>query len=465
MAMAVDAAGGKPGVTMDGVTIDGWVTRNAQSVLQPMQAGPFSAIAQTNTYPTIEVADDQIFQPIEGFGFALTGGSAYLLAGLAPDVRAALLRELFGTSEESIGLSCVRVSIGASDLGRVSFSYCDLPPGMTDSTLASFDVAAGDPELIPVLQEILRINPDVKILAAPWSAPPWMKTSGSFVAGSLKPEYYPAYARYFVKYIEAMRGHGIHISAVTPQNEPHNPKNDPSMVMNAAEQAEFIKNHLGPALRAGAPETEILCWDHNCDEPDYPLSVLGDAEARAYISGVAWHLYAGGPQAMSQVRARYPEQKVYFTEQWIFSGDGFDGALRWHTKNIVIGALRNWSRTVLEWNLASDPKCELHTPGGATGSLGGITIGSAVSRNAGYYLMAHAAKFIRPASARIQSTEPEQLLNVACITPDRHIVMVVINDNDKTKRFNILYQSACATLELAAGAVATFRWPAGAPTT
>ena len=179
-----------------------------------------------------------------------------------------------------------------------------------------------------------------------------MKTNDSFVAGSLKPEYYSAYAQYFVKYVEAMREHGIHVSAVTPQNEPHNPKNEPSMVMTATEQAEFIKGYLGPELRKGAPKTEILCWDHNCDEPEYPLTVLGDPGARAYIGGVAWHLYNGSAEAMSKVREHYPAQKVYFTEQWVSARDDFIGALRWHTKNIVIATLRNWSRTALEWNLS-----------------------------------------------------------------------------------------------------------------
>ena len=127
------------------------------------------------------------------------------------------------------------------------------------------------------------------------------------------------------------------------------------MVMTATEQAEFIMGYLGPELRKGAPETEILCWDHNCDVPEYPLTVLGNAEARAYIAGVAWHLYNGAPEAMSQVRAQYPAQKVYFTEQWVSALDDFMGALRWHMKNVVIGSLRNWSRTALEWNLANDP--------------------------------------------------------------------------------------------------------------
>jgi glucosylceramidase len=285
-----------------------------------------------------------------------------------------------------------------------------------------------------------------------------MKSNGSYVAGRLKPDSYAEYARYFVRYLEAMRAQGIHVSAVTPQNEPHNPKNEPSMVMSAAAQAEFIRDHLGPALRKGAPDTEILCWDHNCDEPEYPLEVLGDAGARAYIGGVAWHLYNGTPDAMSKVRAHYPDKKVYFTEQWVSAKDDFMGALRWHTKNVIIGTLRNWSRTALEWNLASDPEYALHTGQGAVGAMGGITIGATINRNPGYYLMAHSAKFIRPGSVRVHSSEVDALPNVACLTPDSRMVMVVVNDSDHPRRFRLQHRGTLATLELGAGDVATLRW-------
>src|SRR5476651_994998 len=438
--------------------IEGWITRDAQSLLQPLQPLAFSSAAPHDALPTIEVDETQTFQPIEGFGFSLTGGSAYLLAALGAAQRADLLKELFAPTPESLGLSCLRLSIGASDLGRKDFSYWGLRRGVTDSDLAHFDLSAGDREVVPMLQEILQVNPAVKIIAAPWSAPPWMKTNGSYIAGRLKPDSYAAYARYFVRYLETMRGHGIHVSAVTPQNEPHNPRNEPSMVMTATEQADFIKGYLGPELRSSAPETEILCWDHNCDGWDYPLTVLGDAEARAYIAGVAWHLYNGSPEAMSQVRAQYPDKKVYFTEQWVSAHDDFMGALRWHTKNVVIGTLRNWSRTALEWNLASDPEYALHTPGGAVGALGGVTIGATIKRNPGYYLMAHSARFIRPGAVRVYSSEVDRLPNVTCLTPDSRMVMVVMNDADGARRFRVQHRGAYATLELGTGDVATLRW-------
>src|SRR5476649_1996812 len=438
--------------------IEGWVTRDANSLLQPMQPVAFSRSVPRDALPTIEIDDRRTFQPIEGFGFSLTGGSAYLLAGLAAADRADLLQELFGSTEASVGLSCLRLSVGASDLGWRSYSYWDLDPGTLDPDLAHFNLAACDPEVVPVLQQILRINPAVKIIASPWSAPSWMKSNGSFAAGSLKPECYSAYAQYFVRYIETMRELGVNVSAVTPQNEPQNPRNEPSMVMSAAEQAAFIKGYLGPELRKGAPETEILCWDHNCDGLDYPLAVLGDAEARAYTAGVAWHLYNGSPEAMSQVHALYPAQKVYFTEQWVSARDDFMGALRWHTKNIVIGTLRNWSRTALEWNLASDPEYALHTPGGAVGALGGVTIGATIKRNPGYYLMAHSARFIRPGAVRVYSSEVDRLPNVTCLTPDSRMVMVVMNDADGAMRFRVQHRGAYATLELGTGDIATLRW-------
>ena len=413
--------------------IEGWVTRDAHSLLQPMQPAAFSKVLPQDTLPTIDVDDSRTFQPIEGFGFALTGGSAYLLAGLARPQRANLLQELFGLTEASVGLSCLRVSIGASDLGRRDFTYWGLRRGAADPELARFNLSAGDREVTPMLRQILRINPAIKIIASPWSAPPWMKNNGSYVAGRLKPEHYSEYARYFVKYLEAMRGHGIHVSAVTPQNEPQNPRNEPSMVMSASEQAAFIKDYLGPELRKGAPETEILCWDHNCDGADYPLAVLGDAEARAYIAGVAWHLYNGSPEAMSYVREQYPEKKVYFTEQWVSANDDFMGALRWHTKNIIIGALVKQRR-------------------------GGPEIAATITRNPGYYLMAHSARFIRPGSVRVHSSTVDRLPNVTCLTADSRIVMVVMNDGDGPRRFRVRHRGASATLELGAGDVATLRW-------
>src|SRR5699024_9850250 len=255
----------------------------------------------------------------------------------------------FSTDSTFIGVSYLRISIGASDLSKRVFSYDDVSSEQTDTTLQYFDLDADKYNLIPLLKEILKINPDIEILGSPWSAPVWMKTNKSSKGGKLDPEYYDEYAQYFVKYIQAMDANGITIDAITPQNEPLNPDNNPSMVMTADEQTDFIKNDLGPAFEKAGIKTKIIIYDHNCNRHDYPITGLKDDDARKYIAGSAFHLYAGDISALSQVHKAYPQKGVYFTEQWTGGPGDFAGDLQWHVKNLIIGATRNWSKNVLEW--------------------------------------------------------------------------------------------------------------------
>ena len=444
-----------------------WLTTADQAALLQQQAPlPFGAAG--HGCPDIVLDESRSYQPVEGFGFTLTGGSAWLINRLPAADKQALLAELF--LPEGIGTSCLRVSVGASDLSERSFSYDDLPPGSTDEALARFDLAAGDADVVPLLKEILALNPALRIIASPWSAPPWMKSNGGFVGGSLKPECYPVYARYLVKYLQAMDAQGVRVHALTPQNEPLHPANEPSMLMQAGEQAEFIKNHLGPALRAAGLEgVELFCWDHNCDRQDYPLAVLADPDARQFIRGVAWHLYAGDIAALSDVRLAHPDMKMYLTEQWVGAGGEFAGDLRWHLKNVLIGSLRNWGRAVLEWNLASAPYYDPvrgetrqgpHTPGGCAQCLGALSIaGGGVGRNVAYYVIAHAAKFVRPGATRIFSSLPDALPNAAFKTPGGGLALIVLNDSEDWQRFNIRVGGLAAPAALPAGAAATYVWP------
>ena len=191
---------------------------------------------------------------MDGFGFALTGGSAQLLMRMTPAARTALLRELFTTEGDGIGVSYLRVSIGSSDMNEHVFTYDDLPKGEQDLPLAHFDLGPDCADVIPVLKEILAIDPKITILASPWSAPSWMKTNDNPKAGSLLPAMYDAYAQYFVRYIRAMAAEGIPIAAITVQNEPLNPKNTPSMVMTSKEEGAFIATALGTRAQTGSPE-------------------------------------------------------------------------------------------------------------------------------------------------------------------------------------------------------------------
>jgi glucosylceramidase len=445
----------------DAALLSVWLTACDQSLLFQRQAEDLGFAEGLGAFPAISVDDGQVFQPIEGFGFSLTGGSALLISRLPDADRSALLREVFSPEGKGIGVSVLRLSIGASDLSERCFSYDDRPEGEDDVELAYFDITAGDPEVIPLLKEILVINPGLKIIATPWSAPPWMKTNRSFVGGTLRPECAGLYAAYLVKYLKAMREAGIVVHAITPQNEPLNQKNDPSMGMDCAEQADFIKHHLGPALlEAGLAEVELFCWDHNCDVKDYPLAVFADEDARAYLQGSAWHLYGGDIAALAEVHEAYPDMKVYFTEQWVGADGQFAADLRWHVRNVLIGSLRNWAGVVLEWNLASDPDCRPHTPGGEGACVGALTVGAGISRNVAYYVIAHAAKFVRPGSVRIFSDEPPSLPNVAFRTPAGQIVLIVLNDGDEAQSCTLHYQGKHAAATLPAGVVATFVWQA-----
>jgi len=436
-----------------------WLTKPDQSVLLRQQTGILSFGTVSNTNPTIDIDTATQYQTVDGFGYTLTGGSAQLINDMIAGDKANLLNELFGNGVNSIGISYLRVSLGASDLSSTVFSYNDLPSGQTDPTLSRFSLSFDTVNVVPVLKQILAINPNIKILASPWSAPVWMKDNNNSIGGSLLPQYYSVYAQYFVKYIQAMRAQGITIDAVTVQNEPQHGGNNPSMVMSAAQQADFVKNHLGPAFRSANLNTKIIIWDHNCDNPNYPITVLNDAGAKQFIDGSAFHLYAGDISAMSSVKNAHPDKNLYFTEQWTSADGDFGGDLIWHTRNVIIGSMRNWSKVALEWNLANDPSFRPFTPGGCSKCKGALTInGSNVTRNVSYYIIAQVSKFVPAGSVRINSTLPGTLYNVCFKRPDGKKVLVVLNDGSRSSTFNIKHNGKWVTSTLAAGDVATYIW-------
>jgi glucosylceramidase len=436
-----------------------WLTTGDETSLLAKQSATLNmAGSQSSNNPVIEVDETQKFQTIDGFGFTLTGGSATLINRLPAPEKKALIKELFTTKNNGIGVSYLRISIGASDLSADTFSYNDLPAGQTDVNQDKFSIRREMTDLIPVLKAIVAVNPNIKILGSPWSPPTWMKDNGSFKGGSLKPVYYQSYAKYFVKYINAMKAQGITIDAITIQNEPLHPGNVPSMLMPAIDEANFIKTALGPVFKKEGVKTKIIVYDHNADKPEYPITILKDPEARQYVDGSAFHLYGGDISALSQVHKAYPEKNVYFTEQWVGGSSKFADELKWHVSNLIIGAPRNWSRNVLEWNLAADPAYQPHTEGGCTSCKGALTIAPAVTRNVAYYIIGHASKFVSPGSVRIASNITSKLDNVAFKTPEGKTVLIVVNNNKKEQAFNIKTKGQLVSASLAAGAVATYVW-------
>ena len=438
--------------------IEFWLTRANQSVLLKKQTAVLSFSTVPNSHTNIEVDSTITYQAVDGFGYTLTGGSAFLINRLPSGEKQSLLQELFGKNESSISISYLRTSIAASDLSAEVFSYDDMPAGQTDVTLSNFSLSKDTVDLIPLLKEILAINPGIKIMGSPWSAPVWMKDNASTVGGNLQPQYYSVYAQYFVKYIQAMKAHGITIDAITPQNEPQHGGNNPSMVMSAQQQADFIKNHLGPAFASANVSTKIIIWDHNCDNPQYPITILNDAAAKPYIDGSAFHLYAGNIDALSTVHASHPDKNLYFTEQWTSSTGSFDGDFKWHMRNVMIGSMRNWSRIALEWNLANDGGYNPHTPGGCTQCKGALTIDGVISRNVAYYIVAQVSKFVAPGSIRIKSTQAGDLHSVAFKTPAGKKVLIVLNDGASDATFNIKHKGKWAVTILPANSAGTFIW-------
>ena len=437
-----------------------WLTKNDQSILLQKQNTVLSFGTISNTLVNIEVDSTQRFQTIDGFGYTLTGGSAYVINKMNATAKANLLQELFGTGINSIAVNYLRISIGASDLNATTFTYNDVATGQTDINLTNFSLTPDKADLIPLLKEILLINPNIKILATPWSAPVWMKDNNSFTGGSLQPIYYNVYAQYFVKYIQQMKTEGITIDAITPQNEPLNPYNNPSLVMTALQQADFIKNSLGPAFKTANLSTKIIAYDHNCDQAVYPITVLNDPKANPFVNGSAFHLYAGDISALSTVHYAFPDKQVYFTEQYTPSNGGFGGDLKWHLKNVIIGSMRNWSRNALEWNLANDPLFGPHTNGGCTTCKGALTIDGAsnVTHNVAFYIIAHASKFVPAGSVRILSNISGNLQTAAFQTPDNKKVLIVENDGSDIISFNIKFNGKWTTTQLEGGAVGTYTW-------
>lgn len=436
-----------------------YLTKPDKSALLQKQIALTPENSSENIKATIDVDETEIYQSMDGFGFALTGGSAILINAMDPEPRRKLINELFVNNENSIGVSYLRISIGASDLSDRVFSYNDLGGGETDPEMKKFSLEPEKKDLIPVLRQILEINPDIKILGSPWSPPVWMKTNGKSKGGSLKPEFYDAYALYFVKYIKGMKEEGVRIDAITVQNEPLHPGNNPSMYMPADEQAVFIRESLGPAFKRAGIDAKIIIYDHNANRVDYPIQVLNDPEARKYVDGAAFHMYEGNVEDISEVHKAYPDKNLYFTEQWVGAPGNFGNDLRWHVKTLIIGAVRNWCKNIIEWNLASDPKQNPHTEGGCTECLGAVTIdGNSVILNPAYYIIAHASKFVVPGSVRIKSDIPGSLPNVAFRTPTGEMVLIVLNDSDKSQEFQICYRNKSIKAGLNSGSVATFIW-------
>lgn len=442
-----------------------WITTGDKARL--LSADPDLPIHRVGEQPdsagiVVDVSEADTFQEMVGFGAAMTDASAHVIQRMPLDARNALMRELFGAAP-GIGLNFVRVPVGASDFSLAHYSYDDVPAGERDTALSHFSIDADLGEKLPLLRQALSINPQLKLVASPWSAPGWMKTSARLIGGTLRGDAVRPFAHYIVKFLDAYAGEGVPVFAVTLQNEPaFEPADYPGMRLDPADRAEIIGRYLGPMLARRSVATRILEWDHNWDRPDQPLAVLADSVARRYVSGVAWHCYAGDVRAQDTVHAAHPDKDAYFTEcsggTW---APNFADNLAWTVRTLIIGSVRSWARGVALWNLALDEHGGPHR-GGCGNCRGVITINSKsgeVTRNEEYYALAHASRFVRPGAHRIASgTTAPGIESVAFRNPDGSKVLVVVNSAATRLAFSVHANGIAMRYALPAGAVATICW-------
>ena len=442
----------------------------------------FSKASSAAASPLITVDDAQRFQEIDGFGASLTDSAAWLFAKkLTPAQTDAAFKTLFAR-KDGIALNFLRQPVGSSDLAVTFYSFDDLceqtakacttPPGQTDLSLEHFSIAHDQEYILPMLKKALAVNPGIHMMLTPWSPPGWMKTSGSMLGSNdetkveshLRPEAYTAFANYLVKTVQGYEAAGVPVWALSVQNEPlYAPPTYSGMKMEAAEQAKFFGDALGPALTAAHLTPKVMAYDHNWDRPDYPETVLKDPKAGSLAAGTAWHHYGGDPSVMTKNHEEFPHK-----DQWVTESSGGT----WQTGNVLaeeagelIAVTRNWARSYVLWALATDQN---HGPfvGGCETCRGLVTIDltdpahAKVRPELDYYVLGHASKFLLPGAVRIASDEPAgtKLKDVAFRNPNGTVVLYALNGGTTGQDLRIGFHKKMVGTTIPAGSVATFVW-------
>ena len=414
------------------------------------------------------------FQTVDGFGLAITQASCYNLLKMSPADRTAFLTEVFDR-ERGMGSSLIRVCIGGSDFSMDEFTWCD-EPGLEHFAVHPLD----EQYLFPILDEIYAINPAVKIIASPWSAPLWMKVGedgktphSQWYAGHLGEAYYQDYAQYFVRWIREMQRRGYDILAVTLQNEPLNRGNSMSTYMSWQEQSNFIKWAIGPAFAAAGLKTKVLVFDHNYSydgdygQQDYPAHIFEDPEAGRYVHGSAWHNYGGNVSVLDGVHARFPDKEIYFTEAsigtWNYS---FEDCLINDFRDVFLGTLGRWGKGVTLWNLMLDYQGKPFRPRGCSTCYGAVSIDASdyslnsVVRNSHYYDVAHCSKVLQPGAVRLGTSgySAAGLTYQLYRNPDGSYAALILNETGSDALLNFVTDNYAVACRIPARAVQSVTW-------
>jgi len=414
----------------------------------------------------ITVNENTRYQQFVGAGASFTDTAAWLMnssGALSASTRNSVMTKLFDPNN-GIGLDFLRNPMGASDLARYSYSFDDMPAGQTDPNLNHFSISHDLADILPLTKQAEQLNPNLKVMGTPWSAPAWMKDNGDFNnPGWLQSQYYAAYAQYFAKYIQAYQAQGVHIDFVSAQNEPTCCAGYPSMSWNGSGLDFFMKNDLLPAFHAAGLPTKVLALDWNWDAyASYGAPTVDDSTIRndPLFGGIAWHGYGGAVSEQTTVHNQYPNIDAYDTEHsggtWISNQQNED-------MNNIINYTRNWGKTFTKWSLAVDQNMGPHN-GGCSTCTGLITVHNGDSRSGQvdytieYYDMGQLTKFVKPGAYRIDSTANSTIPNVAWQNPDGSKALIAYNGTGSTQPMTVNWGNEKFTYNLPAATSATFTW-------
>ena len=444
------------------VNVRAWQTTADKSRLFA-ETSPGTASTASPSARKIVIDTGTRYQTMEGFGPAITGSTAYNLLKMTADDRHRILRDAFDPTE-GMGYNYVRIAIGCSDFSLDEYTCCD-KEGLENFAIHEYDRR----DIFPVLHEILDINPEVKIIAAPWTAPLWMKTNGprnegvSWNRGRLNPDFYDDYALYFVLWIKAMEAEGFRIWAVTPQNEPLNEGNSASTYMSWESQRQFVKAHLGPAFAEWNIDTLIWAYDHNFDAWDYVTNIYADSEAAKWFEGSAWHAYGGSYKELQKVYNAAPDKSIYFTEQSIGEwASDFGYNLMWHISDVFLGTINLHCRAVVLWNFMLDHKLGPNRPnGGCNTCYGFVDCGptysySGLTYRSHWYATGHLSKVVRRGASRVASTCPDPCS--VFLNPDGSMSLVVLNWHDSATQYSVSSPAGDFVIDAPANSVTSVLW-------
>lgn len=385
---------------------------------------PSSSIADQ-----VQVDRTQRMQEMLGFGSALTDASCFLLNSMMPDARQRFLLDTF--SPNAMNLSVGRTSIGASDYSREVYSYDDVPD---DLAMQHFSIAHDEAYILPMLREMRRINPDLFLLSSPWSPPGWMKTYGSMLGGWMQYKSMAPYALYLCRFVEAYRVAGVPVQALTCQNEIETDQGGsmPATYWPPELEADFIRDHLGPMLKARHDHVQVWLLDHNYDLWKRVRWQMQDAGLRPFVDGVAWHGYIGTPDMMSRLHDAVPDLPFFWTE----GGPDITDAkytydwLRWGST--FTGALANGCRAIITWNLLLDPQGKPNIGPFSCGGLVTLNADGGLTMSGQYWALRHLSQHVRRGAVRVSShSDASELSHIAFENPDHTLVVVLTNSGEE----------------------------------